>query len=59
GLAALLSIPLFIRQKDEFKPFLASTVFIIAMLVSTAIGLYPTLLPSTNAVNGDITIYNS
>lgn len=59
GFAALLSIPFFVRQKDEFKPFVASTIFIIAMLISTAIGLYPSLLPSSNAVNGDITIYNA
>jgi cytochrome d ubiquinol oxidase subunit II len=59
GFAALVSIPFFIRRKDEFKPFLASTVFIVAMLVSTALGLYPTLLPSASGVNLDITIYNS
>jgi cytochrome d ubiquinol oxidase subunit II len=59
GFAALLSIPFFVRQKHEVKPFIASTVFIVAMLVSTAIGLYPSLLPSSNFVNGDITIHNS
>ena len=59
GFIALLSIPFFINRKNEVKPFIASTVFIVAMLVSTAIGLYPSLLPSTNMVNTDITIYNS
>ena len=59
GLAALLSIPFLVRRKDEFKPFLASTIFIVAMLLSTALGLYPSLLPSSNALNLDITIHNS
>lgn len=59
GFAALLSIPFFVGREDELKPFVASTVFIVAMLVSTAIGLYPTLLPSSNAINLDITIHNS
>jgi len=59
GFASLVSIPYFIRKKDELKSFAASTVFIVAMLVSTAIALYPALLPSSNALNPAITIHNS
>ncbi|MCB0313367.1 MAG: cytochrome d ubiquinol oxidase subunit II, partial [Calditrichaeota bacterium] len=29
------------------------------MLLSTAIGLFPVMLPSTNALSPDITIYNA
>ena len=59
GLGALLSLPYWIGRKAELPAFVASSAFIVMMLLSTAIGLFPVMLPSTNALSPDITIYNA
>ena len=48
------------RRRADFKhAFLASSVYIAAMLVGAAAALYPTLLPATTSAENSIDIYNA
>jgi cytochrome bd ubiquinol oxidase subunit II len=58
-LAALVAMPLFLRQKKELGAFLASTTYIVGMLVGAAFALYPYLLPATTNPSFSLTIHNS
>ena len=53
---ALLGIIHFCRNGDDRKAFACSCVYLTAMLVGAALGLYPRLLPSTTGPQYDITI---
>ena len=44
-----IGVPLFLKRQRELAAFLASCTFILGLLCSAAMGLYPNLLPS----NGD------
>jgi cytochrome d ubiquinol oxidase subunit II len=59
GIAASFMIPVAFKKGDDGRPFLYSTIFILFMLASTLIGMYPIMLPSTNAINPSLDIYNS
>jgi cytochrome d ubiquinol oxidase subunit II len=45
--------------KNDGYGFLASSLFIIGGLGTTAAALFPTFLPSTNSINPALTIYNT
>lgn len=56
---ALVATWVFRRRNDDFRAFLGSAGLILALLVSTAIGLYPKLLPSNPHPERSLTIHNS
>lgn len=47
------------KFKSEFSGFLSSTLFLFGGFATTAAAMYPVLLPSTNDVNGALTVYNT
>ena len=55
SLIALLKVKSF---KKDGQGFLFSSLFLFGGLSSTVASIFPKLLPSTNAVNPDLTIYN-
>ena len=58
-IAVLLSLVLmfrFGRKGQALKAFLASCIFLTAMICGAAAGLFPVLLPSSIEASGDITI---
>jgi len=55
-IASLAGIRVFTARNQAFKAFLSSCLFLVVMLVGAAVGLYPTLLPSSIDVAGDITV---
>lgn len=55
-LLALLGMIQFCRKGDDDKAFGCSCVYLTVMLVGSAMGLYPRLLPSTTGSQYDITI---
>ena len=56
--AGLLGVPLSLRRKQEGASFLSSCVFILGLLCSAAMGLYPNLLPSNADTGPGLTITN-
>jgi cytochrome d ubiquinol oxidase subunit II len=54
--ATLVGIPGFTRTGKAFAAFLCSCFYLVFMLVGAAVGLYPTLLPSSTDSARDITI---
>jgi cytochrome d ubiquinol oxidase subunit II len=59
GIIAGILIPFAFKSENDSRPFLYSSIFILFMLISTLIGMYPDMLPSTNMVNPSLDIYNS
>jgi cytochrome d ubiquinol oxidase subunit II len=50
----------FIKKiKNDFYPFLLSTLLILGGITSSLASLFPVILPSTNSVHGPLTIYNT
>ncbi|MTI30934.1 cytochrome d ubiquinol oxidase subunit II [Xanthovirga aplysinae] len=58
GIIALLLNVIFQRAEKELAAFLCSSIFIAGMFTSALAGIFPSLLPSTNSINPDLTIYN-
>jgi cytochrome d ubiquinol oxidase subunit II len=56
---ALFGIFHFSRSGDDRKAFGSSCLYLGAMLVGAAVGLYPRLLPSSTNPNRDITVANA
>jgi cytochrome d ubiquinol oxidase subunit II len=56
---ALVAFPRLIRRGREREAFVASAVFLAAMLAGAAAGLYPVLLPSISNPAENITIFNA
>ena len=54
--ATLVGILSFTRQRKPLAAFLSSCLYLVFMLVGAAVGLYPTLLPSSTDPARDITI---
>lgn len=54
--AGLGGIVYFNKNDAEGKAFLSSAIFILGALVSTVMGIFPVLLPSTNSVNPSLTV---
>ena len=54
--ATLVGIVSFTRQNKPLAAFLSSCLYLVFMLVGAAVGLYPTLLPSSTDPARDITI---
>jgi len=44
---------------NSSHPFLFSTLIILGGITSSLASLFPTILPSTNSINRDLTIYNT
>jgi cytochrome d ubiquinol oxidase subunit II len=55
-IVTLAGMKMFSARGDEFRAFLSSCMFLAVMLVGAAVGLYPTLLPSSIDAAGDITV---
>ena len=47
------------KQRHDKGAFLASCIYIVAMLVGAAFALYPTVLPASMGSNLNLTIYNT
>jgi cytochrome d ubiquinol oxidase subunit II len=56
GLVGQLNIP---RLTKDWQPFAFSSMFILGSFASTLAALFPVLLPSTNNIVPDLTIYNA
>ncbi len=56
---SLLWIRYFSREGSDRNAFACSCLFLSAMLVGAAVGLYPRLLPATTGASNDITIENA
>lgn len=56
GLFGLFNVK---RFKKDGQGFLFSTLFLVGGLASTVASIFPKILPSTNAVNPSLTIYNT
>ena len=59
SLVALIANTQFQKRDQPFLAFLCSSLFIAGMFVTAVAGLFPALLPSTNQINPDITIYSA
>lgn len=53
---SLAGIKLFTMRHDALKAFLSSCLYLTVMMVGAAVGLYPTLLPSSTNAADDITV---
>jgi cytochrome d ubiquinol oxidase subunit II len=54
--AGLIGVPLSLRRRQESVSFLSSCLFILGLLCSAAMGLYPDVLPSNGNAGGSLTI---
>ncbi len=59
GVLGLAGSRLYSRRGADRAAFLSSSLFIIAMLASTAFGLFPVVLPSSLNPEYSLTIYNA
>ena len=59
SLIALASNVVFLKIGHELAAFISSSLFIAGMFVSAIMSIYPSVLPSTNTINPDLTIYNT
>lgn len=57
--ASLVGIPVLMKRGSEGGPFLSSCGLLVSMLVATAAGMYPKILPSTLSPANDLDIYNA
>ena len=53
---SLAGMRFFSERQDELRAFLSSCLYLAFMLVGAAVGLYPTLLPSSTSAAQDITV---
>jgi len=58
-LASLAGVMLYSRKKHDLSAFLSSGVYLAAMLVGAAFGLYPLVLPSSNDPARSLTVTNT
>lgn len=58
-IAGLFGILCFTRANQERNAFLASCLYVVAMLCGAAFALYPSLLPSSNDAANSITLQNA
>ncbi|WP_446742031.1 cytochrome d ubiquinol oxidase subunit II [Silvibacterium acidisoli] len=56
---SLAGTGIYMRRREELKAFLSSCLYLATMLVGAAVGLYPTLLPSSSNPGDDITVANA
>jgi len=47
------------KSKKDIYPFIFSTLLILGGITSSIASIFPVILPSTNSVNEDLTIYNT
>ncbi len=59
SLIALVANTQFQKNDKPFAAFICSSLFIGGMFITAVAGLFPALLPSTNQINPDITIYSA
>jgi cytochrome bd ubiquinol oxidase subunit II len=53
---SLAAMQMFARRKNNLAAFLSSCLYLVSMLVGAAVGLYPTLLPSSTNAADNITV---
>jgi cytochrome d ubiquinol oxidase subunit II len=58
SVAGLIGVPFSLRRHQEQAAFLSSCAFILGLLCSAAVGLYPNLLPSNVDAGHGLTIRN-
>jgi cytochrome d ubiquinol oxidase subunit II len=58
-IAALIGVLFFTRVRQERNAFLASCLYLIAMLCGAAFAMYPSLLPASGDPANNITIHNA
>jgi cytochrome bd ubiquinol oxidase subunit II len=56
---ALVAMPVYRRKGRDLAAFLASAVYIIAMMSAAAFAVYPALLPASTGPAYSLTIYNT
>ncbi len=59
SVVALILSAIFQKMERELAAFLSSSLFIAGMFISAVVSIYPAVLPSTNNVNPDLTIFNT
>jgi len=59
SVSTLLLNALFQKMGKEFAAFISSSLFIAGMFISALVSMYPAVLPSTNDINPDLTIFNA
>ena len=59
ALAALVAAWVYVRRREAFRAFIASSVMIALLLISGGIGLYPNLIVSTTDPAYSLTIFNA
>ncbi|MBV6644676.1 MAG: cytochrome d ubiquinol oxidase subunit II [Cyclobacteriaceae bacterium] len=59
SLATLILNVLFQNRGRELGAFICSSLFIAGMFVSAVVGIFPTVLPSTNLVHPDLTVFST
>jgi cytochrome d ubiquinol oxidase subunit II len=59
AVVGLVGIRLHTARRQERRAFLASTAYLAGMLLSTAFGLYPLVLPAINAPADSLTVFNT
>lgn len=59
ALSSLVGMRYYNKKNNDTAAFLSSSLFIGSMLASTAIGLYPTVLPASTDSKWSLTIYNT
>ncbi|MCW3097565.1 MAG: cytochrome d ubiquinol oxidase, subunit [Chthonomonadaceae bacterium] len=57
--AGLFGARIFSAREKDAQAFIASSVFLIGMLVSVAFGVFPNLLPSNTSPDLSLTIFNA
>jgi cytochrome d ubiquinol oxidase subunit II len=58
-LGSLIAIPLTLKRSGDGAPFFGSCGLIASLLAATAVGVYPTVLPSTLSPENSLTISNA
>ena len=59
ALTGLTGLVLINRSRKDWHPFAYSSLFILGSFASTVAALFPVMLPSTNNISPDLTIYNT
>jgi len=59
GIVGLLGQVFISKLKHDWQPFAFSSMFILGSFASTLAALFPVLIPSTNNITEDLTIYNA
>jgi cytochrome d ubiquinol oxidase subunit II len=59
AIGSLFAIRTLMRRRREWASFIASSIFLAAMLSGAAAALYPVLLPAINDPSLSVTVFNA